>query len=321
MAPLLAWQAPAECPDAALVQARLGAALASLPNGWDQESEVRGRIAAGAGAEWVLELEIAPPAGTRGTPRRRRLTALHCDELADAAAVAIALALGDTSADRLAVREPAAPAAGVLPVALAVGVTGQEGRTDAAPQDETRALAAEVPALRREPRSSLGVAAGAVADSGLLAGLGWGATLGVQARFDRWGLGLYGVWLPEQSHSLAPGQGVNFGLLTAGLRGCYRALDDALGLDGCLGFELGSLSATTHGLAQAEDSRAALWAPLAGAALSWRAFEHWAFVARLDGLIALPQQQYMVNIDQPVHETPPFALRLSLGVEGELVRR
>ena len=305
MLPLVVWQAPAPCPDAATVEARLGAALGDLPDGWDPESEVRGHIERGTAAEWVLELEMVErgPADAAAATRRRRLTATDCDELTDAAIVAVALALGDAAAEHqrsaLAAASAAEAPAGVV---------------------DTRSLGPE-PALPRERPSSLALGAGAVADSGSLPGWGWGATLGVHGRYGAWGVDLYGVWLPERSNSIAEGQGVDFGLLGGGLRGCYRALDGMLGVDGCLGLELDSLSASAYGLAEGQERSDLLFAPLASLALSWRMLEHSSLLARLDGLAPLPQQQYSVNIGEQVHETPAVVVRLSLGVEVDLLWR
>jgi hypothetical protein len=256
-------------------------------------------------AGWQLQLDLVQ-AGS--APRRRQLTAPSCDELADAAAVAIALALGNQ-------REPAehASAAAEAPVAAAAAVALP------AQGEATQLLDTAQPSLRREQRSSLVLGGAAVVDSGMLPRLGWGARLDLQAHLDAWSAGLYGLWLGEQELELEPGQGAGFGLLAAGVRACYRPLQGELALDGCLGLELEWLSAAAHGLAAARDDHEQFLVPLAGTALSWHAFPNWAIFMRWDGLVPLSRHQYIVNERQTLHETPGFALRLSLGLAGDLV--
>jgi hypothetical protein len=304
MLPVLVWQAPAQCPDQASVEARLLEALRRVPER-ASAVEVHGRVSAGGASGWQLELELLE-AGAQ--PRRRQLSAPSCDELSDAAAVAIALALGDSE------RPPAQTSAAPEPAAA----PPRSGSGDASSVSEpTRFLDSEQPTLQRSHRSSLAFGAAALADSGMLPELGWGARLDLHARYDGWSAGLHAVWLAEQERALGGGQGVRFGLLGAGLRACFRPLEGQLALDGCLGLELESLSASPRGLELARDQRKEFLAPFVGAALTWRAAERWALVARLDGLLPA-RQRYVVNLNQNIHETPSFALRLSIGVEAAL---
>jgi hypothetical protein len=301
MLPVLTWQAPAACPDQGSMQARMEAALRRAPES-AEGVEVHGRVAPLGAAGWQLQLDLVQ-AGT--APRRRQLTAPSCDELADAAAVAIVLALGNQ-------QEPAehASAAAEAPIATAAVVAV------AAQGEATRLLE---PSLRREHHSSLVLAGAAVVDSGMLPRLGWGGRLDLQARLEAWSAGLYALWLGEQELEPELGQGAGFGLLAAGLRACYRPLRGELALEGCLGLELEWLSAAAHGLAAGRDDHEQFLAPLAGTALSWHAFPNWALFARGDGLVPLSRHRYIVNESQTLHETPGFALRLSLGLEGDLV--
>lgn len=303
MLPLLDWQAPAPCPDAAAVQQRLSASLAALPGGWEPGARVRGRVSGGGGKEWVLELDLerAAPQGS-GIPARRRLSAPHCDELADAAAVAIALALGDgRGARQLAQSEPP-PAASALP-SQATSIA------DVAPTESTREPAA--PWL-------LALSADAVLDSGLLAGVGWGVAAGAQVEHRGWSTGVYGVWLPERAEDVGPGQGADFQWLAAGLRGCRQVSSASLRVHGCAGLELGALSAAGFGLSQAADSSSLVLAPVLGAGVSWP-LERWALTSRLEGLLPLPRQEYTVDAGRRIHETPALVVRWTLGVAVDLL--
>lgn len=304
MLPLLDWQAPAPCPDAAAVQQRLSSALEALPGGWESGARVRGRVSGGAGKEWVLELDLER-ASSRASraPARRRLSAPHCDELADAAAVAIALALGgDHGARQPAQSEPYPPSS-----ALAVGSASISDNV--APTESTP-----------EPPAPwvLALAADAVFDSGLLAGVGWGAAAGVQLSHRGWSSGAYGVWLPERTLGLGRGQGVDFQWLAAGARGCRQVLSSPLELDACVGIELGSLRASGYGLSQAVESSALVFAPLLGASVSWPQ-QQWALTSRVDAMLSLPRQEYTVDAGRRIHESPALVVRWTLGLAVDLL--
>jgi hypothetical protein len=84
----LRWEAPPECPTADAIEART---VAELPPGTRASTRVRaiGRVEESASGEWRLHLQLESAAG-RLTPET---SAADCDELADAAAVQIAMAL------------------------------------------------------------------------------------------------------------------------------------------------------------------------------------------------------------------------------------
>ena len=299
MLPLLDWQAPDSCPDAAAMQHRLGAALQALPGGWEQAT-VRGRISGGQGVEWVLELELSSTQS--GARSRRRLTAPECDELADAATVAIALALGAGAGTGQLTQSEPPPAVNVAPSAV-------EAVADAPPAERTP---------QRSAPWGLELGVEAVLDSGLLAGAGWGAAAGARLQRGGWSAGVYGVWLPERAEELGRGQGVDFQWLAAGIRGCAQALAGVLRLEGCAGLELGSLGASGYGLDLPADSRELLVAPALGAGVRWPQ-GHWALTSRLEAVLPLPRQRYTVDVGRQIHETPALVVRWTAGFYTQLL--
>jgi hypothetical protein len=304
MMPLIDWQAPAECPDAAAVTQRLQAAREAQPAAWESAVRVRGRVRRDASSEWVLELAIER--GLHAGPAHRRLSAPHCDELADAAAVAITLALGAGGSSEPGAQHPATSEP-------APAFTGQGAAAAAEPPDRGPLQGDSEP----PPPWALSLAAEAVLDSGLLAGVGWGVAAGVQLQRGAWNGGLYGLWLPERAEQLARGQGVDFHWLATGLRGCRQARAATLLLSGCVGLELGWLRAAGYGLSGAAGSSATLLAPTLSAGLRWPV-ERWAFTSRLEGVLPLPRQEYTVDAGERIHETPALVLRWTLGLATDL---
>lgn len=276
---------------------RLSSVLGRPASSLASAGEVRGEIRAGAGGGWELLLEIREPsAPTDAAVDARVLRASVCDDLADAAAVAIAIALGGGA-------RPTAPPVASEPVAVSA----------ATPPLPSRAThdAAEVP-IQFVPSVEL------VLDSASLGAPAFGASVQAQLRFSALGVGLYGLWLAPRELGLGEGQRVEFSLLTAGLRGCYRAGADPLSIDFCGALELGSFGAAANGLVAARDRSDPWWAASWGAAAGIDLVAGLRVVARLEALIPLTDQEYVVNGDELVFRVPDTSLRVGLGFEGTL---
>jgi hypothetical protein len=271
------------------------------------EGQVWGSIRAGRPGHWHLSLEIAehtPPSPAAGRSRRE-LEAEVCDELADAAAVAILMALGgsNTAASPEPLSAPSAAPLDTLPP--------NASPPDALPVDRA-------PSAANAPPEPSGVQLGfvpsveLVMDSASVAGPALGVAAQAQLRWEAFGLGAYGLWLPERSEPLGARQDVGFSLMAAGLRGCYRSRDAQPSIDLCGGFELGRLEAEGLGLRGAR-SRTDTWlAPSWGAAVGWRLFGGVSIQARLEALLPLGRERYVVDGDVLVHEVPDAALRAGL---------
>lgn len=317
--PITRWDSPSECPSAETVLLRLSSVMGRAANELGQRGDVEGKIHR-AGAEWLLSLTISARAarGEPSAPSSRELRASDCDELADAAAVAIAIALGGEETVGGAAPASAALASGQAAPAVsstAAGETDVHGARGAAvPRD---AMPDETPDEARETaRISLALSAEGVLDSASLGGAAFGPSLQARARFGALGIGVYALWLPPREKSVAAGQHVDFSLLAAGLRGCYRVRDQRLGLDVCAGFELGALSATSQGLLGGT-ARQDMWlGPTWGAELGWGLMDGLRLQGRLEALLPLRQEEYVVNVDELVHRVPGASVRVSLGLSG-----
>lgn len=242
------------------------------------------------------------------------LRAQRCDELVDAGAVAIALALGDAmtlarSSDQAAVARQETPPSSSM-AAPSSPLAGSE------PANDTDGSSRNATGARDEQR--LDLALGLVLDSASVAGWGVGGQLGLRSWLGDLRLGLYGVWLPSHNKTIAPGQGADFSLLAGGLQGCHRAWGNAasFSLSGCAAFEIGSFSAESYGLRAATNSTDLWLDPSLGVDLRGRILGPLAASSRIDVLLPLRRQAYRVDLDQPVHEIPALTLRWSVGVAG-----
>jgi hypothetical protein len=312
--PIEAWSAPEGCPAADSVDARARSLAGVDAATWASAGSVRGRISAEAGG-WVLSLQIerAPGSGLALTPAAsagsatasssapaRVFHAGACGELGEAAAVAIALALGGAAA---------APPAGAD--------DGIESAPTPPPAGATRdtavpSLASELHSIGAEARAE------ALVDTGSLGGVAFGASAEVGMRWRALGLRAYGVGLPSRQVRLASSQFVELSLWAAGLRACYRATDGLPLVDVCGGAEVGAFGAAGRGLVDASERRdvwaATTWGTWFGIDLA----EHLQAGARLEAVVPLSRERYFVNRNELVHEMSGAGVRLALSLGGTL---
>jgi hypothetical protein len=293
----LAWDAPDECPSAQGVLERLTDLLGQTPAAWSRYERVSVSMQRDTRSGWLLLLTLE-----RGDDSQQRtLSAPRCEELGNAAAVALAIALGDDEQADAAQIEWEQPAPATAP-------------QPASERDD--------PARARlpEPRASAGVQIVTGAE-GVLDVLALGkATFGVGVHAGvhsaRFGAGLYGLLLPGRSEPVGDGvsQRVDFALLAGGVRACYRVLSGRAHADTCGAFELGSLSADARGLVAASDSRDLWLATGLGVDLGWDLTPALALSARAEGLVPLVTESYVVNESETVTTTPDVTLRAALGL-------
>lgn len=319
--PIAAWSVPEGCPDAGVVDARARSLAALDVATWVSAGSVRGRIVGEAGG-WVLSLEIERASGGSPAPASaasagsasvssvapaRVFHAANCSELGEAAAVAIALALGGAAAEPARATEPAADR---LPAPPAD--TSRDAAGDAAEDASGAALASELRSLGGAARAE------AVVDTGSLGGVALGASAEVGVRWRALGVRAYGLGLPSRQVRLAPSQSVELSLWAAGLRGCYRAVDGLPLLDVCGGAEVGAFGAAGRGLVDARERRDAWGATTWGTWLGVDLAEHLQAGARLEAVVPLSRERYLVNRNELVHEMSGPSLRLALSLGGTL---
>lgn len=297
-ATLLEWRAPEGCPDARAVEQRLTAeheqALAALA-GFDQVSGTIEPRSSG----WLLTIELV----AHGERSSRLISAERCDDLADAAAVAIGLALEQ--------QRQASRSAGENAEHLALEPGSGAGT---APATRTPAAVDTAPSSTDSAAYRLSFGADLVLDVSSLPELAPG--VGVHARLgrERWQVALYGAFLPARELSLGAEQGVDFSLLAGGARGCFAPLGGVLRPAVCAGAEVGRFSADGSGLRDARRADNPWLAPTAGLELSPQLWQGVFVDVRADALVPLIRKYYAVNDTDDVFRPPPVALRFYLGV-------
>ena len=257
--------------------------------------------------QWLLELTTARRAdGARST---RAINGLTCAEVSDAAAVAIALAIGPT--------EPA-------PERKIESKTASKPRVSAPPKEPAQP-AEKPPATQNSHDWFAGV--GAALDSSATPSVAFGAALrfGVswlpsdtsqtRIRFELEGA----LYAPTETSNVG-GQAGKFQLLYAAPMVCGAKPLVAATLLGCVGYELGQLSGEGVGDAvtvshpsntfwSAGSAELGLLVPLA---TSLR------FVGRAGVAVPMTRREFVLDGPEVVFRPAPVSARLGLGVELSL---
>jgi hypothetical protein len=239
------------------------------------------------GDDWQLTLEVLDG----GERKSRLIAASSCEDLAEAAAVAIALALDAGAAER-----------------------GDAANGDMRMEDTASVEGPALPA----PAFAARFLAHAVLDTGSLpkAALGVGAELRADLPFASFGL--YGVILPEQSTDVSAGGSLDFRLWLAGARACRQVLRNAVEGAACLGLDAGVLSAAGSGLALSRQVNELWLAPNAGFELGARLSQQLAVLARTEAAFPLVRRPYVINDSQRIHRPPVLAPRVFVGLSWAL---
>jgi hypothetical protein len=270
----------------------LGRPLASVP-GVTFEVAIA-RLQSGG---WRLRLETAPAGGAR------EISAASCAELADAAAVAIAMtiqSMGAAEGARPAAPPPAPPPRPEVATPAPPPAAGAVARAPA--------VEGSVPGLR--PAVALGV----VGEAGALPLPTVGVELEAALRFRRVRLALAGTVLVPQERHISDGGG-SFDLAAGSVLACLPYDARGFMVRGCAGFELGYLWGEGVGVAQPRLG-GTLWEALRGeVGLLLPLGSGLGLVARAGVAAPLARPQFAIDGTVPVHRPSPVTARLIVGVE------
>lgn len=229
----LQWDAPKTCPDVHALEREaeqtLGEPLAHFP------LNVVGSVKQ-EGAQLTLALRITLPA--QAETRERELHAASCQELLEAAAVAIALAAAESG-------EQTKP------------VTVQQNTE---PRELPPRAAAPVAAESGEPMR-LAIGAAGTGAIGALPGPAFGGELQLAWMKGWLRIGLAATWFPERSMQLITNQGATFGMYFAELLLCGQLELARTSLFGCATGALGRIGAHLDGPA-ADHTETTAWRAL-----------------------------------------------------------
>lgn len=294
------WEAPEACPGAAAVFERLSVSLGHEPQTLGKLTRVRGDVVPSA-AGYRLSLEVQE-SGRRSS---RWLEAASCDDLVDAAVLAITLAL--TS-------ETAAPQAeGALGASTSTNGAAKPidagGVTPAGSSPPVADALTDSGSVPVRGVASLGI----VAERGALPKPALGFRVSAGAEWVGWSLGAHGISFGSQRLAARPDESVDFELGVAGLHGCRRWLEQSLQLDSCVELEAGRWEAFGADLQASRRSRDLWLAPgaalVAGVALT----SGLAVQMHADTLLPLARKRYIVNENEDVHTPGAVSWRLAVG--------
>jgi hypothetical protein len=291
----LDWSAPAGCPDAAEVRGRIGAYLGR--DAFDEaidEVVVRGRVQRDRRGRWRLTIAVDLPGGTV----ERAVDAARCDELRDAAALIIAVALDPLRMGRR-VEPPAEPAPQPMPEPAVT----PPAVVEAAPRPRPRRYFAD---LRIGGAIELGTAPRIAAGP-------WLAVALVGRRFR---VELAGRYLGPRTvrrfadHERA-GVRVQSGIVA--LRGCFVPRVRRLELPTCAQVEAGAMRGRGVGLAQPQKSQRAMVAAVIGQELAWQLHRHVGLWLAVDAAWALVRPRFAIDDLGTAYTAGPAALRVVAG--------
>lgn len=297
------WEAPAGCPDRDALTARLDARIGPDAQG---PASVHGTVVMSAtGYALALELVVA------GEASQRALEAATCEELVDAAALIVAVALDPvfavvepTIAEVIAAPE-VAPTRAPLPAPVAIAAT---------PVDP-------VVARRRPTMRALGLGLRPTIGAWFGALPRAAATVGFDVVFParrslRAELGVLAI--PRQRVTITGG-GANLWLASAVLRACFAPAVGRVRPMGCAGITAGAIGGRGFGEGIVPDSRVQAWAAITGSAglgvVITRRFE---IVVRGEGHIHLRQPGFHLEGIGALHRVGATSVTTVIGVQAVL---
>lgn len=312
----LTWEAPAGCPDAAVVRRALSGYLGEGPS-IEAGAAVRavGRVTRSGGL-YRLELRTETASGETV----RETTADDCGVLVEATAVIVAIAVDpSTMLARGDMAPKPEPEPESTPTEPEPAPTELEPAPVPAPADPIVEASPTAPAQPPEPRVRFGMRASGGVDLGVLPGLAGGLQL-VGATFGRaWRAELRGdYWFPRTA-IVADGIGGRVSLWSIGGRGCWVPEVERASLQFplCAGLESGAMRGDAVGdRVVAPTTSRRFWLAADGSAgLAWAPRRFIALVLQAELVVPLVRAGFRVG-DLEVHRAGPVAGRALLGVEA-----
>jgi len=329
----LRWEGTPGCPDAEAVALAVHRNLGNAPLA-EREEIVRaeGRIRPGEGDQLELELSIDDGKG----PGTRILQAETCDELADAAALIIAIAIDPDAAALEKAEEPAGeepvvddePGLVPAPPAGAAQPPREQSKESRPRANATPAASGSLgPEIKRTatrprgPRSvhvRLGARAVGGADVGMTSPIGAAAGLAFGILLPKWRFDLTAVYLPpRQAEAEAnPDIGGVLQLWAVGLRAAWVPRAGSVGFPIGAAIELGAMHGRGQGSALEATSANALWAAaVAGPGLCWAVLQSLALTLELDAVVPMTRPEFLTDRDTLVHRASGVGARMLGGIE------
>ena len=308
----LSWSGPPGCPTAENIQARVDALL----GGAASASRVADVRASGQVERVDNGFRLLLSMGVGSTPSSRVIEARTCDELAGAAAIAIALLARSTA------EEGSAPA--ISPSTPASVPSDAPPNSPPAPPpspNHDKAVSTkDAPPIKPPPGglhllidAPIGAAGWGSLPS---AGLGLGAALGIRWKGLRANVGGE-LWQPQTNR--VSGFASHFTLQSGRAEACFIEAVHGLELGPCLGAAVQRLAGEGVGSRVfSANSRTALWISGTGGlfvSLPTPSFTHLRFFGEARVLVSPRRPRFTIDQLGPVHEPAMAAPQLNLGCE------
>jgi hypothetical protein len=306
----LSWEGPPGCPTAENVQARVDALL----GGGASAGSVADVRASGQVERVDNGFRLLLTMGVGDAPSSRVIEARTCDELAGAAAIAIALLARSTLEDA-----SASSTSDGTPASSASDGRGNPPPPASAPDPDKASTRKDPPAEASPDRLRLVIDApvGAAGWSSLpSAGLGLGAGLGIRWKALR--AAVRGeLWQP-QTHEVS-GYATRFTLQSGRVEACLTQTVQVLELGPCLGAAMQRLTGEGVGSQVfSAKSVTVLWVSGMGGlflSLPMPGFTHLRFFGAASVLVSPSRPRFVIDQLGPVHEPALAAPLLDLGCE------
>lgn len=315
----LGWVAPPGCPGEAAVRAEI--------------ERLAGR-SLGAGTGATLHAAAVVSHGPRGwrakialiedgeLPREREIEGETCAEVADAAAVIVALAIDSAAGvlppPPLSVPLPPPPLSEPLPPPLPHIAWRPRPPAFRLARPEARPAARSASPRRAAKSFDLGFKTMGGVDFRSLPAPAVGFGLGAFVSLSRNRIEVFVAgWLPEVAAApQRPYAGADISLVVGGARYCRLLVGSPLGLAGCGGIEIGAMTATSFGV-PVSGAGSALWlAPELGVLGLLNPSHTVSLSFELTGLAPSTRQAFWITGLGEVYRPPALTGRAVLGVEA-----
>jgi hypothetical protein len=299
----LAWEAPSGCPDATRILGEIARLLASTEPG-PHRKRVRASAQPRRTAEggWRLQLVVRDDSG--GTAKRT-LASRSCTAIADATALIVAIAIDPT------IQVSAAPADAAPEPAPPVPAGSRPAPSMAAE------LSVEKPAPTPASRTRFAAGVFGMGRQGVLPGVAAGAGFSLAGLVGRWRLDLSaGYVLPKDVYAAStPAAGARLWQWWLALAPCRVPQRRSLEFPLCAGIEGGALHGRGIGAAVAPTDGRQPWLALtASAGTVWLVGEDLGIFVSAAAVLAVLRPAFDLG-SEPVHRTPVFSGRVTLGAE------
>lgn len=266
---------------------------------------------------WRARIAIT---GDGDGPREREIEGETCAQVADAAAVIVALAIDPAVGSSLTARPPAPsspppPPLPRPPLLLPPPAAAPPGL--AVPQPALPPVSRSSPGRSTSRSFGLGIKAAGGVDllsfSTPAIGFGVGGFLSLSRnRIELFATG----WLPEvASMPRRPYVGAEVSLLVGGARYCRTLVEGTIGLAGCGGIELGAMTATSFGVT-ARGSGSSFWlAPGLGIVGLLNPSRRYTLSFELAGLTPSVRRSFWITGLGEVYRPPELTVRAVVGAE------